>query len=177
MSHEAPKRADIRRLFAGEGEQALGGAVARGFGAADDQDGVFAGDRPQDIGVAFGIDGFGDRLGAGHDRFDDDELADGIESPEELWEDRGECGAPLFIAGGFRYGVSDAGLRGDAGNAQVVHVARQSRLRDIKAALGEELSQFFLAANEPSGDNFADNLLSFALIHIVRGESEGQKRA
>ncbi len=140
MSAESPESAEGGSLFAGESEQALGGAVARRFRAADDQDGVFAGDGAKDVWVALGVDGLGNRLGAGDDRFDDNELAHGVESPKELRKDRGKCRSPLFIAGGFRYGVTDAGLRGDSGNPQVVHVARQCGLRDLKPTLGEELT-------------------------------------
>ena len=55
-----------------EGEKALGDAFASGFGAADQEDGVFTRDCTENVRIAFGIDCFGDWLCAGDDGLDDD---------------------------------------------------------------------------------------------------------
>ena len=60
-----PSRAcNARELTSGEGKEPLRHAFAGGIGPANDQDGVFAGDRAEDIGIVLGVDRLGDRLRA-----------------------------------------------------------------------------------------------------------------
>ena len=85
-----------RLALLSEGEQAFGDPFPRRVGATDDEDGIFAGDGAEDVRVAFVVDGFGDRLRAGDDGTDDDEVAGEVEAGEELRED-GREGRASFL--------------------------------------------------------------------------------
>jgi len=69
-----------RSAFLGEGEEAFCDPFARGVGATDDEDRVFAGDGAEDVRIPFVVDCFGDWLCAGDDRADDDEFAGDVQS-------------------------------------------------------------------------------------------------
>jgi hypothetical protein len=83
-----PRRRGLFR--AGQRANAPHHPLAGGRRAADEEDGVVAGDGAEQVGPAFGVEGVGDRLGAARDRVDDQQLADPIDTVEQLRQQRVE---------------------------------------------------------------------------------------
>src|SRR5687768_1260984 len=134
---------------AGERPQPADDAVARRRRAADEEDGVVAADRPEDVGPALPVERRRDRLGAAGDGAENDELADAVHGREELREEgveRRRAPAVGRRRGGALGGrVARAVLGRHAHETQLAQVARERRLRHVPAALPEEATQLLLA--------------------------------
>src|SRR6516164_8991531 len=72
----AAARAGSARSGAGDVAEPAREAFARGGGAADDEDGVVAGDGAEDLGPLLGVEGDADGLRAAGEGVEHDELAD-----------------------------------------------------------------------------------------------------
>src|ERR1019366_1691476 len=163
-SHKYATARGRGNLLAGESQESLRHAFARRVGPADDEDGVLPGNRAEHVGASCGVDRLGDGLRAGDDGLHDDEFAYEVEPLEQLRHEGGECRAALRRGRGVGGGVADTARGRHARDAEVVHVARKRRLRDLPAAFGEQLTEILLAADGARRHELPNHLLAFPFL-------------
>jgi hypothetical protein len=106
------------------------------------------------------------------------ELAHAVDAREELREEGGERRARLVRLGAAVGGrVAHAVGGGDAGEAELVEVARQRRLGDVPAAGGQQAAKLLLAAHRVGGDELEDRAVAVALVAQRHDGKRGERRA
>lgn len=136
-------------LATGQSKKPLDRTFAGGVGTTDDQDGILAGNRPEDVWVLLGVNRFGNWLGTGNLGADHEELTHPVKPNEELREYGRKRRTPLVRRPGTgSSGVADSSGGWNAGDAQVAHVARQRTLRHVPPLFAKQLTQLFLACHD-----------------------------
>src|SRR5665213_2426239 len=141
---------------------------------ADDEDGVVAGDRADDFGPLFVVDGGSDGLRAAGAGDDDDEVERLAGFEAEVLQDLVDGGLVVFVSA-----VAVVGERvaiGAFGEFELVHVARKRGLGDV-VALGGEFAAQLLLVGDAAGDGglrqeVADCAVPVALQNMPRAKRE-----
>jgi len=144
-------------------------ALAGGDGATDDEDGVVAGDGTDDVGDVLAIQGPRHGLGAARRRAHDEQLRHAFDRCDELRDERFERRPAAFVgvvALGPR--VADALSGRHSRQSQLVHVARECRLRHVEATLAEQSPQVLLRRHRPGIDELEYHRVALLLGRHVR---------
>jgi hypothetical protein len=132
------------------------------FVRADDEDGVVAGDGADDLRPVFIVYRCGDRLGRAGGG-DEDEQVGGLTGLEaEAAQDLADAGA--FVVGGVGDGGQGVAV-GALGEIELVNVARERGLGDVKATGGEFAAQFVLIGDGAGEQELADCGVAL-LLHL-----------
>jgi hypothetical protein len=136
--------------------------------AQDDEDGVIAGEGPEDFGPFFPVEGLGDGLSATGEGADDEQIAGALGADEERGQQsfEGRCAVPGLGRQGVV--VTALGIR-HLDEAELADVARESGLSDIETAYTELFAKVFLARDAVSLHDLANLVEAFLLRHGHRG--------
>src|SRR5687768_14478743 len=165
MSSEGPRSATRSCLPSGKRPNPAHEPLASRRRPADQEDGVIAGERAEDVGPGLGVDRARDWLGTTGNGTDDDHFAHPIDGTEERREHGLEHRISVGPGGTASRQRIARTLRGrDTRDAELAQIARERRLSDVPPALSEHLAQLFLTSDLTRVDDLADGGLAHALV-------------
>ena len=140
-------------------------ALAGGGGPTDDENRVVASNGPQHVGPRFAVERRRHGLGAARDRAHDDQLADAVDSRQQLGEQGIERRARRTADGAVRNRVSNALRRRDARQSQLSQITREGGLRDVPTTPMQQHPELFLTPNRLPADQLQNCRVTFPFIH------------
>jgi hypothetical protein len=171
----------------GQVEEALGEGVATGGVATDDEQGVVAGDRAEDVTEVGLVEGAGQELCGARRRTEDDEVGARLGAHQQLGAQPGQpvaAGGALARRGHAsvaplpRHRVDERAVgAADLDGVELDEVAAQRGLGDADAVVAEEVGQLGLGAHRVGGHDVDDPLVAGALGQRGHGRHDDFSRS
>jgi hypothetical protein len=140
-------------------------AFTRNGRPTDHENRVIAADRSEHVRPRLAVESRCHGLSAAGNRAHDDQLADAIDTRQQLRQQSVQGWAGRAADGTVGNGVANALGRGDARQTQLAQVARERGLRYVPTTLVQEEPELFLTANRLVADQLENCRVPFPFVH------------